>query len=116
MDSPVGLIIGEPVTVLRPTIEFDELGEPTEGDPAREEVSPVVVVPGATSDLDATRPAGVEVAYTLCLPKTYRIPLRGCDVIVRGERLRVVGDPRPYTVENTPTPWNYTAEVTRVDG
>lgn len=110
------LIRGETVTVVRPTVGRDALGEASYGEPERTDVEGVVVAPGPTADLDATRPEGVKVAYTLCFPKGYREPLRGCWVEVRGERCRVVGDPRPYTAENVPGPWNYTAEAARADG
>lgn len=110
------LITGEAIEVIRPIVERDALGEPTYGEDAREEVGNVVVAPGATADLDASRPEGVTVAYTLCFPKTYAGELKGCAVEVRGERFRVVGDPQRYTEANTPGAWNLTVEVTRTDG
>lgn len=110
------LIRGGIVTVIRPVDERDELGEPIGDGETREEVPNVVVAPGATADLDASRPEGVSVAYTLGFPKTYEGDLRGCEVEVGGERFRVVGDPKRLTPENTPGAWNYTAEVERIDG
>ena len=80
----MNLIQGETVTVMRTERVLDELGEPTYGEEAREEVENVVVAPGATADLDASRPEGVTVAYTLCFPKTYAGELKGCAVEVRG--------------------------------
>ena len=71
------LIPTEAVTVIRPTVERDDLGEPIEAGASREEVR-CVVCPGATSDMDATRPEGVTVSYTLHFPKTYAGSLRGC--------------------------------------
>ena len=94
------LIPTEPVTVVRPSIERDDLGEPV----------------GATSDMDATRPEGVTVAFTLHFPKTYAGSLRGCSVEVRGETYDVVGDPQRTTEAATPGPFNMAAEVTRADG
>ena len=79
----MNLIQGETVTVIRTKKVLDELGEPTYGEDAREEVGNVVVAPGATADLDASRPEGVTVAYTLCFPKTYAGELKGCAVEVR---------------------------------
>ena len=111
----LSLIPTEAVTVLRPSVERDDLGEPTEGEPAREEVR-CVVCPGATSDMDATRPEGVTVAYTLHFPKTYAGSLRGCSVEVRGTRYDVVGDPQRTTDAATPGPFNLAVEVTRADG
>lgn len=112
----MNLIQGETVTVIRTGRVLDELGEPTYGEEAREEVGNVVVAPGATADLDASRPEGVTVAYTLCFPKTFTGELKGCAVEVRGERFRVVGGPQRRTEANTPGPWNLTVEVTRTDG
>lgn len=111
----LSLISTEAVAVIRPTVELDDLGEPTLGEPTREEVR-CVVCPGATSDMDATRPEGVTVAYTLHFPKTYSGSLRGCSVEVRGTRYDVVGDPQRTTDAATPGPWNLPVEVTRSDG
>lgn len=111
----LSLIPTEAVTVLRPSVERDDLGEITEGESAREEVR-CVVCPGATSDMDATRPEGVTVAYTLHFPKTYAGGLRGCSVEVRGTRYDVVGDPQRTTDAATPGPFNLAVEVTRADG
>lgn len=112
----MGLIRGETVTVLRPRETSDELGEPVYGDPEREAVENVVVSPGPTADLDASRPDGVRVAYTLCFPKTYGGSVKGCSVEVRGKAFAVVGDPQRYGAENTPGDWNMAAEVEAVDG
>lgn len=111
----ISLIPTEAVTVLRPSVERDDLGEITEGEPTREEVR-CVVCPGATSDMDATRPEGVTVAYTLHFPKTYAGSLRGCSVEVRGTRYDVVGDPQRTTEAATPGPFDMAVEVTRADG
>lgn len=111
----LSLIPTETVTVLRPSVGRDDLGEITEGEPTREEVR-CVVCPGATSDMDATRPEGVTVAYTIHFPKTYAGSLRGCSVEVRGEAYDVVGDPQRTTDAATPGPWNLAVEVTRADG
>lgn len=111
----ISLIPTESVAVIRPTVERDDLGEITEGEPVREAVR-CVVCPGATSDMDATRPEGVTVAYTLHFPKTYAGSLRGCSVEVRGETYDVVGDPQRTTDAATPGPWNLAVEVTRADG
>lgn len=111
----LSLIPTETVTVLRPSVERDDLGEITEGEPTREEVR-CVVCPGATSDMDATRPEGVTVAFTLHFPKTYAGSLRGCSVEVRGARYDVVGDPQRTTDAATPGPFDMAVEVARADG
>ena len=112
----LGLIAGETVTVRTPTVGYDEhMEEVVTWDEST--AQNVVVTPGATSDvLDGTRPDGTRVAFTLGFPKTFAEPLRGCRVLVRGIECAVIGDPQPYTAENVPGAWNYTAEVERVDG
>lgn len=110
------LICGEPVVVVRPTVAYDDLGEPAYGEPTRTEVADVLVMPGATADMDAARPNGVTVSFTLGFPKTFAEGLRGCSVEVRGVAYAVIGDPHPLTPANVPGPYNYTVEVTRSDG
>lgn len=109
------LIAAEAVTVLREAVERDDLGEPVGGALTAEEVA-AVVAPGPAAELEAARPAGVTVAYTLHFPKSYREPLRGCSVRVRGRLHRVVGDPQPYTESMVPGPWGLAVEVEAVDG
>ena len=80
-------------------------------------VTNVLVGPGPRTDLDiGVRPEGVKVVYNLHFPKTFDLPLRGCDVNVRGQWFQVVGDPRPYTAANTPGDWNLPVEVWVADG
>ena len=111
-----GLLAGETVTVLRYPVERDGVGEPVYGEPEKTTVEGVLVQTGITSDMEAARPDGVTVAYTLHFPKTYAESLRGCSVVVRGEQFDVVGDPHPHSPENVPGPWNYTVEVEASDG
>lgn len=105
----------EQVTVVRDNVSYDDLGEPIYGDQEREQVD-VLVQPGTTTDLDATRPNGVEVVFTLHFPKSYTKSLQACRIEARGDIYEVVGDPQPYTPENTPGNWNLPVEVKRVDG
>lgn len=106
----------EAVSVITPSIERDDLGEPASCSDSVREVD-VLVAPGPTADLDATRPSGVSVAYTLHFPKTWEGgSLKGCLVDVRGETFRVVGDPKPYTAANIPGRFNMPVEVVAVDG
>ena len=112
----LGLIAGETVTVRTPTVGYDEHMEEVVTW-VEATVQNVVVTPGSTSDvLDSTRPDGTRVAFTLGFPKSFTAPLRGCRVLVRGIECAVIGDPQPYTADNVPGAWNYTAEVERVDG
>ncbi len=112
----LGLISGETVVVIWRETVYDHLSEPVETIETREEVAGVVVAPGTTTDLDASRPKGVEVDFTLCFPKTFTGELRGCAVDVRGVEYEVVGNPQRYMEANTPGEWNLTVEVRRVDG
>ncbi len=109
------IFASEAVTVLRRIPVLDDLGEVVTMEQRIAEVG-VLVQPGATADLDATRPQGVTAAYTLHFPKTWTESLRGCTCIVRGEPFEVIGDPQAHTSANTPGNWNRTVEVTRTDG
>lgn len=111
-----GLIQGETVTVKRETATLDELGEPVSTETAAEAVEGVLVAPGATADLDSSRPNGVTVAFTLHFPKSYGGELKDATVNVRGIDCKVVGDPQRYADGNTPGEWDMTVEVTRTDG
>lgn len=82
-------------------------------------VDDVLISPGATADLEASRPEGVQVAYTMHFPKTFTGSLEGCKVELPEPYsgvYRVIGDPRPYMDENTPTRWNRPAEVESTHG
>lgn len=109
------MIKSETVYVIKAETAYDDLGEPTE-DGAAETAVNAIVAPGATEQLDASRPNGVSVAYTLHFPKTWTESLRGLKVRVRGEVYGVVGDPQPYTAANAPMAYNLPVEVTRADG
>ena len=83
-----------------------------------ETVDDVLVAPGPRADIpDTARPEGVVVAWTLHFPKTLLGSLEGARVRVRGgEPCAVIGDPQPYTMENTPTRWNRPVEVKTAKG
>lgn len=83
-----------------------------------ETVEDVLVAPGPRNDVvESNRPDGVRIAWNLHFPKPYAASLRGARVSVRGEPARdVVGDPKPYTLENTPTRWWMPVELEAVDG
>ena len=111
---------GVTATVERPTTEgTDRLGNPVPGEPETEVVHGVLVAPGATSNLDASRQAGVRSYLTLHFPKGYAGSLRGCTVTLPapwGGPWRVVGDPMPYDDSLTPGPWHMPVEVVACDG
>lgn len=106
--------------VMRVQTGTDAFANPTYEDvPAK--VHGVLVAPGSTSDLDATRPEGVRVAYTLHFPKAFTGLLDGARVKVPRpdggvDECRVIGSPRPYQGDLTPGPWNLPVEVEAVDG
>lgn len=72
--------------------------------------------PAPPPTLDATRPEGVRVAFSVFFPKGYRADLRGCSVVVRGVTCEVVGWPQRYADEHAPGELNMVAEVVAVDG
>ena len=113
-----GLLPSASVSVLRPspTGAADPFGAPVEGDPVREQVDGALVTPGSTADLDASRPDGVRVAYTVHFPKNYGKSLRGCSVEIDGKAYRVIGDPKPYMADGTPGAWDMAVEVEAIDG
>lgn len=111
-------MIGETVTVYR----REQTGEDDRGDPIFEDVAQtvdnVLVAPGPLADMpDSVRPTGTLIAWNLHFPKTFSGNLRGALVSVRGlDPAEVVGDPHPYTLENTPTDWWLPVELRRAEG
>ena len=114
------MIRGVTVDILRPVAGVrDRFGNSTTASVKRETVSNVLVAPGATTDLEASRPDGVEVAYTLHFPRWYVDSLEGCSIELPepwAGVYRVIGDPKPYIDANTPTPWHMPVEVERANG
>ena len=85
----------------------------------RERVCNVLVSPGSTSDMEAARPDGVTVAYTLHFPKTFTGSLKGCEIELPAPWsgvYRVIGDPREYIDANTPTKWHIPVQVEDANG
>lgn len=112
-------MVGVQVTVKSPTQgQPDRFGNATYTY-ASATVDDVLVSPGATQDLEASRPEGATAAYTLHFPKTFTGSLEGCIVTLpapwAGE-YRVIGDPRPYIDANTPTRWHTPVEVEAAHG
>lgn len=114
-------MIGATVTVSRPgtVVANDRLGNPVRGETTTQAVSDVLIQPGATDDMEASRPDGVTVAFTLHFPKTFVGSLEGCEVTLPspwGGTYRVIGNPQPFMSSNCPTRWNRTVEVEEAHG
>ena len=121
-------ITGIEIAVLRPQMVKDRLGNEVEGSFERESVANVLLVPGATADMQASRPAGVSVAFTLHFPKSLgrnsrntssEGSLEGCSIELPppwGGIYKVVGDPQPYMNHMVPGAWNRPVEVEAAHG
>ena len=111
------LISGCSVEVLRrSTGAVDAHGNEVPGEWVSEPVANVIPQPGATSDLEASRPNGVTVSMTFHFPKTYSASLRGCLVRYGGREYQVIGDPQQYLDANCPGEWNRPVECGVCDG
>lgn len=114
------MIKGVTIDVYAPNITgYDRLNNPVYGAPTKKSVDNVLIVPGATDDLEAARPEGVTIAYTLHFPKTFTDDLEGCTVELPAPwsgTYRVVGKPGRYMDVNTPTPWNMPVQVEAAHG
>lgn len=113
------MLRGTTVTVMRPTATaVDRFGNNVYSYES-EEVANVLVAPGATTELEAARPEGADVAFTLHFPRTYTGRLDGCKIMLAAPyagEYRVIGDPTPYMDANTPTAWHLPVEIERAYG
>lgn len=103
----------------------DDLNAPTytTGDVA---VDNVLISPGARADVvESNRQEGVEVKWTLHMPKSFtdgdfisvfNSSIANLNIEVYGVEYGVIGDPKPYQEQNTPTAWNMPVEVGGVHG
>ena len=113
------MIKGVSVTVKRPSSTANDRFGNAVITYTEETVDNVLVSPGTTMDMEAARPEGVTVAYTLHFPKTFTGDLQGCLIVLPAPwagTYRVVGAPGAYIDANTPTPWHMPVEVERADG
>lgn len=111
------LISGCAVEVLRRKPDaVDAHGNEVPGEWVSEHVANVLPQPGATSDLEASRPNGVTVSMTFHFPKTYTASLRDCLIRYGGREFSVIGDPQPYVEANCPGDWNRAVECGVCDG
>lgn len=114
----MALFKGETVTILTPTIAYDENKDETVTW-AETELDNVLFGRPTTEQVDeAMRLYGVHAQYTLGIPKDYSGSLRGCKVYrPRDENTYyIAGDPQPLPIEICPTPWNREAIAGWVDG
>ena len=89
------------------------------GTTGTEVVDNVLISPGATNDLEAARPEGVTVDLTLHFPKTFNKSLEDCKIELPAPYAgvyKVVGNPKPYMIQNTPTNWYMPVEVVAAHG
>lgn len=108
---------GETITVLRRVKTGVDAGNNAIYKTTEELVGNVLVSPPTTADAGGERPDGITVDLNLAFPRTYTgEALRGCSVLVRGERYKVVGDPQRVDGGLTPMAWNMLVGVFRSDG
>lgn len=111
-----GLISSESVEVIqRVEVGTDRYGAVIYEDEVNG-VSNVIPQPGATENLDETRPEGVTADMTFHFPKTYTESLKGARIRYREREYSVIGDPQPYLDANTPGDWNRAVETEVCDG
>ena len=110
----VSVVVHHPTEVVVDTqVQRDRFGNVVRGVPTDETVDNVLVSPGSTADLEAARPEGVRVAYSLHFPRGYSGELEGCSITLPApwsQTVRVIGNPKPYIDVDTPTPWNLPVE------
>lgn len=109
---------GEPVVIRVPAIGYDENKDEV-ATWTDLEVDNVLFGRPTTEQVDeAMRLYGVRAQYSLGVPKTCAIPLRGCRVFRPrdGKTYAIAGDPQPLPPEICPTPWNREAIAGWVDG
>lgn len=83
---------------------------------SEKEVKNVLVTPVDSTDLiDGTDPDGKRLMLELCLPKGDSYDWTDADVLIRGERFKVVGIPREWIEENVPLMWNKKVRVVRYE-
>lgn len=94
------------VTVLRPgTPTVDRFGNEVPGEPIAEVIDGAIIEPGANESLEASRPEGVIVSYTVHLPMSGVSDIGGASIMLPepfGGTYRVVGNPVRYMEENMP--------------
>lgn len=105
----------EPVVIYTTSRTFDDVGNLIEEVEEATETD-ALVCPVSNNDLDEKRPYGDEIVYNIHFKKEFDADLYRAFIEVRGVRYKVQGRPQRLTDKNTPTAFNLTAKVVRVDG
>lgn len=114
---------GETVTIItKSNTGKDAFSNPITSD-IDVDINNVLVQPVSSLDITdgGNRPDGDKVAYRLMLPKAWvynqpTIDLRSSEFIVRGKRLKAIGNPGYFDDKNTPTEWCMSVNVEAIDG
>lgn len=111
------MIRGTSVMVTKRTVASrDDMGEPVFSTTTTT-VDNVLWHEASTDEMDeSNRMFGVTCDLSLDFPKSFTDSLEGCLVTVGGVEYRVLGDPKGYMPENTPTPWCRKVMAVRADG
>lgn len=114
-------MMGEVVILkYRDETKSDPFGQP-EYREYEDVINNVLVSPATEDDIESNRPEGIEVIYTLSIPKVYAYEndiekFRKAKIEVRGRDYVVVGQPSYFDEVNCPTEWCMSVKVARVDG
>jgi hypothetical protein len=100
---------GETVSLVERTPSRDAYGRAS-WEEALREVDNVLVQPPDTSSMSQM---DADVCLTLHWPKADASELRGAEVVVRGARYAVVGEPAAYADALTPGDWNRPVHLRR---
>lgn len=109
MGSPPCPLRGEPVEVVECSVARDALGRPARSE-SRREVGNVLLAPPDTSSMPQLDADVCMVAYW---PKADPGELRGREVVARGGRFAVVGEPVAYPAALAPGPWDRVVRLRR---
>ena len=113
------MINDEPITLLTPTIAYDENKDEIETW-TETELRVLFATPTTTQIDENMRLYGVRVGFIVHFPKTFTASVRGCKIFRPrdGRTYDVAGDPQPYPPENCPShvPWNREVGVGWIDG
>lgn len=96
------MIVGETIEITHANGEVETLDN-------------VLIEPEEQVDITTSTGQEERTAYILHFPIGYEKDLVHARVTVRGERFRVLGHPKAYTMENNITDWNMPVKVARLN-